>query len=457
MRLELKKQISKIAVVVFMASSLYVGSFNLALALGETVTDGIYDGCSTTSVWNCAEIQPGGTPQQKNCPNINSGLYIEAKIKEPVDCIREGNCINWGKKCAVSCSDPTVCGSCECRCSSIGDLKCEDKWLESGIAKAASCTIPTGLIVNNLPSNGKNVKCVPTVSIITPTNNATFLAGVAVAFNGSAKDPIGETITAYSWHIRTIANNNAGIFTQDIIRNTEDFSISTIPADSYYAFFSAKNANGIWSDWVRIRFTINPSTLVNGACSAVHFNCTAGSLGTTTEYADSYQWWCNGLNGGSNILCTEFKPTLTFSANPTSLPSEGGNSTLTWTTTNALSCRSSANWSDGAIARDPNDTQTSFYLATTTLDLTCWNGINFTGTSVTKSVTIEVADSPEVCVRGCLEGTTTECLNPCGDENHTCTMQYENCDQVANFPLSCGLPACPVTPAEPHWREVSPN
>jgi len=56
---------------------------------------------------------------------------------------------------------------------------------------------------------------------------------------------------------------------------------------------------------------------VNGACSnpPIHNNCSAGTTGGTVEYPTvanpnlyEYQWWCNGSNGGSNVLCKEPKP-----------------------------------------------------------------------------------------------------------------------------------------------------
>ena len=48
---------------------------------------------------------------------------------------------------------------------------------------------------------------------------------------------------------------------------------------------------------------------INGVCSDpdIHNNCSAGVLGATAEYQSNWQWWCNGTNGGSNILCNEDK------------------------------------------------------------------------------------------------------------------------------------------------------
>ena len=51
----------------------------------------------------------------------------------------------------------------------------------------------------------------------------------------------------------------------------------------------------------------SPSSGINGRCSGTHYNCSAGSLGATAEYPDQYQWWCNGTDGGTNMLCSESK------------------------------------------------------------------------------------------------------------------------------------------------------
>lgn len=47
---------------------------------------------------------------------------------------------------------------------------------------------------------------------------------------------------------------------------------------------------------------------VDGSCSSSHYNCSSGNLGETAEWADQWRWWCNGSDGGSNVLCTEMKP-----------------------------------------------------------------------------------------------------------------------------------------------------
>jgi hypothetical protein len=49
-------------------------------------------------------------------------------------------------------------------------------------------------------------------------------------------------------------------------------------------------------------------------CSATHYNCAYGNLGSVQEYSNRYEWWCNGVNGDGGIgsqLCQEMKVTIT--------------------------------------------------------------------------------------------------------------------------------------------------
>jgi len=58
------------------------------------------------------------------------------------------------------------------------------------------------------------------------------------------------------------------------------------------------------------------SNVINGSCSTAHYSCTTGVRGATAEYATDWQWWCNGSNGGTNILCAEAKKVTDDSTSP---------------------------------------------------------------------------------------------------------------------------------------------
>ena len=68
----------------------------------------------------------------------------------------------------------------------------------------------------------------------------------------------------------------------------------------------------------------SPPAQVFGSCSSSRYSCSSGSLGATAEYPSpqapttyAYQWWCMGSNGGSDTLCTEWKPVTNGSCSTT--------------------------------------------------------------------------------------------------------------------------------------------
>ena len=456
MKLGLKKQILKITSLVFMTLILFASFSNTTLALGELVKDGVYDGCTIASVWNCAETSTS-IPMQKNCPNVNSGLYIEAKVKTPVDCIRDGGCATYGKKCAVECIDPTACGSCDCRCYADGGLKCEDKWIQSGIVMAQSCTIPTGILVNSLPSNGKNVKCVPTAKIISPINNSIFTKGTAIAFKASVTDPIGEAITAYNWVIRTKANNTAGIFTADIYGYTQDFTISTLPAESYYAFFSAKNANNIWSDWVRVGFSVVNAPACTGT---IPLGSSAWDLEEGQFLLVDTPWSFAGTDTATKCQYHTYSCTGTIPAGNITWDAEESQSlsvdtpwSFAATDDTATKCQYHVTPSFSCTGTEPaSPSEKCPYTETDLIVDTLWTEA---GTSETDCSAGNKCEYYTPCNVGCID-TPTACTETCGNEDHTCTMQNSDCSLISDYPLNCGLPPCPAT-ENLQWREVSPN
>jgi hypothetical protein len=44
---------------------------------------------------------------------------------------------------------------------------------------------------------------------------------------------------------------------------------------------------------------------INGSCGSTYKACSSGRLGSYAEYQSENHWWCNGTNGGSNVLCKE--------------------------------------------------------------------------------------------------------------------------------------------------------
>jgi len=123
-----------------------------------------------------------------------------------------------------------------------------------------------------------------------------------------------------------------------------------------------------------------------------------GALGTVIggpTNANGYDWWNinydNAPDGWSveNFLNkVTLIPTLTLSANPTSVAS-GQSSSLTWSSTSATSCTASNGWSG---TKSISGTQViSPVTTTTTYTLSCTD----TGGSATQSVTVTVTSTPD--------------------------------------------------------------
>ncbi len=144
------------------------------------------------------------------------------------------------------------------------------------------------------------------------------------------------------------------------------------------------------SDSVTVTVGAEP-TPVNGVCSSpqLHYSCSAGNLGDNAEYSDSYQWWCNGINGGSNAFCVENKsmpPTVDVSAASTNI-AYNTSTTITWTSANTASCTVTPNNWTGTSGSQSTGSLTS----NRTYTATC-TGTN--GSQVSDSVTVTVGAEP---------------------------------------------------------------
>lgn len=151
-----------------------------------------------------------------------------------------------------------------------------------------------------------------------------------------------------------------------------------------------------------------PSCIVNGQCGIANNKsfaaapasgrCSAGSstaISGDGSAASPWTWTCNGSGGGSNSLaCKAFKlPTVDLTATPTSIYS-GQPSSLSWTTTNAVSCNATsvpAGWSGSKSVSGPPDTV--FPTANTTYTLGCLNSV---GGLASDSATVTILPGPTV-------------------------------------------------------------
>ena len=137
-------------------------------------------------------------------------------------------------------------------------------------------------------------------------------------------------------------------------------------------------------------------------------------------------------NYGRTYTPTNPQPTLTFSANPTTINS-GQSSTLTWSTTNATSCNASGAWSG---TRSTSGNQSVSPTATSTYTLTC----NGTGGSVNRSVTVTVNPTTPPPPSPNPPPTSGACL-----VSNATSWQPESCPagtniEVTNQTWSCNRP-----------------
>ncbi|HUY05173.1 MAG TPA: hypothetical protein VMV62_00400, partial [Candidatus Paceibacterota bacterium] len=170
----------------------------------------------------------------------------------------------------------------------------------------------------------------------------------------------------------------------------------------------------------------------NGSCAATHYNCAAGTLGATAEYSNSFQWWCDGTNGGSNVLCTEWKASCSYtgplswspgcSANSTWSTSSGNSVTITNTTPGLIgseqySCNNGS-WSGPTNQSCTSSCVPSYNSACTSPANAC--GQTNTGTySCTGTCSASTPSNPAGYGSAC-----TSAANACGQTNtgtYTCS------------------------------------
>ncbi|MFZ2167897.1 MAG: hypothetical protein WAV50_03455 [Minisyncoccia bacterium] len=194
--------------------------------------------------------------------------------------------------------------------------------------------------------------------------------------------------------------------------------------------FNANGASAVQSVTVAV---IGSGGVVNGACSATHYNCSAGTSANNANGAAAYTWSCVGINGGTTASCSEVKgvggscvanegaacvsapnscgqtnsgtilcngscsapapsssscpalPTAVLSANPLVID-KGQTSKLTWNSTNATSCTAAGGFATGGAPTNAVGVSVS-PLATSVYQITC-SGPNGISAPATATVTV---------------------------------------------------------------------
>lgn len=187
-----------------------------------------------------------------------------------------------------------------------------------------------------------------------------------------------------------------------------------------------------------LKYSADNSTIYSSPTDTAG-NWFSGAVPRDGYYVTTTQCAPNGSSGGtvwgpSQIssdmtvtiprgLCPPPPPTVTLTANPTSVPS-GGSANLTWSSTNATSC--SATWSAS--------TATSYIQTLTNLTATATYTITCTGPSspaASTQVTITVTPSPWFQVNGKVQsqGNPSSPANPAADS-------------IKSLIPPCGIPPC---------------
>lgn len=160
-----------------------------------------------------------------------------------------------------------------------------------------------------------------------------------------------------------------------------------------------------------VNFSANPTTIDAGSSSTLTWSTTnatlcmastgwsgaksiSGSTSVSPTQTTTYKLTCTGAGGSTSkevtITVTYIEPedpTVDLTASPTTI-SEGSNSVLSWTTTNATSCTKSVGWSG---ATTTSGTLSVAPIATTTYSIEC----SGPGGTASDSVTVNVILTPE--------------------------------------------------------------
>lgn len=114
---------------------------------------------------------------------------------------------------------------------------------------------------------------------------------------------MNNKLVPFAWSTTLTAPSTSGSYTINI-----NHAVSGMFGDRWY--YNTPPAG--------LPIVVNPVLVpVNGACSATHYACTAGTSANNVSGATSYTWNCNGANGGTNASCSEAKllGTISVSSN----------------------------------------------------------------------------------------------------------------------------------------------
>ncbi len=268
---------------------------------------------------------------------------------------------------------------------------------------SAQCSGPGG--ISAMASVTVTVQSAPAPTVTLSANPTTVNSGGSSTLTWSSTNATGCTASG-GW---TGSKNASGSQTISNLTTTTQFGLVCAGAGGNSPMQSVTvTVNGSPAPVPTLTFTGNPTTVSSGGSSTLTWNstnatgCTASGAWSGARAASgtqsltnltatgTYNLQCAGAGGNSPLRTVTITvnaaqaPTLTLSANPTTI-SSGQQSVLTWNTSNATSCTASGGWSG---ARPVNGNETVGPLTqTTTFTLTCTGS----GGSVNRNSTVTVS------------------------------------------------------------------
>ncbi|MDP2946160.1 MAG: hypothetical protein Q8N61_01745, partial [bacterium] len=171
-------------------------------------------------------------------------------------------------------------------------------------------------------------------------------------------------------------------------------NVGGAPASVPSVNISADDTNISYNTATTIRWSSSNTTSCTVSPSGWTGTSGAQSTGNLTS-SRTYTANCSGPGGSAsdsvavNVIGAAPSPTLSFSANPTSI-TQGDSSTLSWSASNASSCYGSGGGIDGW--KNTNGNETVWPSSNTTYYMECWNDA---GTSSgVRSATVNVGGAP---------------------------------------------------------------
>lgn len=291
--------------------------------------------------------------------------------------------INWSSTSTTSCTlngaSAAVSGS-----QSTGALYSSKSYALSCTGAGGSAnsnvtvTVVPVVVISSFTASPTAIAVNGSSTLTWATSNATSctINGSSVALSGSAVYSSIASTTNY-----TLACTNIN----GTVSSAVTVTVVPVPTVSLSANPTAIPING--SSTLTWSSTNASSCTINGSAVALSGNQLYSSISATTTYTFS----CSGTGGNASTQATVTTvpvPTVTISASPTAI-AVGGNSTITWNSTNATSCTLNGS----SVALTGNQVFSSI-AATTTYTLAC-SGV---GGSKSAQTTVTVVPVPTVSI-----------------------------------------------------------